>query len=89
MNDGDDEDEPSLGEMNEEEFADEVVETEKFWKRDPEFLKNIAPNMESEEEKKSYNRLLKGLIERNPEQRDELEGLAFTLEMPMSRHEEL
>ena len=81
--------EPSLGSMSEAEFADEIVETEKFWKRDPDFLKNIAPNMQSETEKKSYNRLIRGLIERNPEKKDELEGLVFSLEMPMTRHEEL
>ena len=75
--------------MSDEEFTEEIVSAENFWKRDPNFLMEMIKNVETEVDKKGYNRLIRGLIERNPEKKDELEGLALTLDMPKSLHEEL
>lgn len=73
-------------ELSEAEFAQEVVEVEKFWKDDPKFLRNIVTNLKSEHEKKSYKRLIRELIDRNPQKRDELQNLVVTVDMPSANH---
>ena len=68
------------------EFAKEVVEMEKLWKEDPKFLHNIATNLKSDHEKKSFNQLVWELIDRNPHKRNELQNLVITNGMPSASH---